>query len=58
MQRVLKPAFQICRACSPDRGTPHAHNTVLRFSKMQINPKLSPQLFKFVPPKGADVLGE
>lgn len=33
-------------------------NTVLRFSKMQINPKLSPQLFKFVPPKGADVLGE
>jgi outer membrane lipoprotein carrier protein len=32
--------------------------TELRFSKMQINPKLSPQLFKFVPPKGADVLGE
>jgi len=32
--------------------------TELRFSKMQINPKLSPSLFKFVPPKGADVLGE
>ena len=32
--------------------------TELRFSKMQINPQLSPQLFKFVPPKGADVLGE
>ena len=32
--------------------------TVLRFSNMQRNPQLSPQLFKFVPPKGADVLGE
>ena len=30
--------------------------TVLRFSNMQRNPQLSPQLFKFVPPKGADVL--
>jgi outer membrane lipoprotein carrier protein len=32
--------------------------TEIRFSKMQRNPQLSPQLFKFVPPKGADVLGE
>ncbi|MGV8933099.1 MAG: outer membrane lipoprotein chaperone LolA [Gallionellaceae bacterium] len=32
--------------------------TELRFTNMQINPKLSPQLFKFVPPKGADVLGD
>ncbi len=32
--------------------------TVLRFSGMQRNPKLSPQLFSFTPPKGADVLGE
>lgn len=32
--------------------------TELRFSKMQLNPKLAPSLFKFVPPKGADVLGE
>ena len=30
--------------------------TELRFSKMQINPQLPPQLFKFVPPKGADVI--
>jgi chaperone LolA len=34
------------------------HKTVLRFTNMQRNPQLSPQLFKFVPPKGADVLGE
>lgn len=34
------------------------HKTVLRFSSMQRNPQLSPTLFKFVPPKGADVLGE
>ena len=34
------------------------HKTVLRFTGMQRNPKLSQQLFKFVPPKGADVLGE
>ncbi|MDX8399849.1 MAG: outer membrane lipoprotein chaperone LolA [Gallionellaceae bacterium] len=32
------------------------HKTVMYFSNMQRNPKLSPQLFKFVPPKGADVL--
>ena len=32
--------------------------TELRFSNMQRNPQLSPTLFKFVPPKGADVLGE
>jgi outer membrane lipoprotein carrier protein len=34
------------------------HTTLLTFSQMQRNPKLSAQLFKFVPPKGADVLGE
>lgn len=34
------------------------HRTVLRFSELKNNPPLSPQLFKFVPPKGADVLGE
>ncbi len=33
------------------------HDTVLRFSNMQRNPQLSPQLFNFVPPEGADVLG-
>jgi len=32
--------------------------TELRFSNIQRNPQLSPSLFKFVPPKGADVLGE
>jgi outer membrane lipoprotein carrier protein len=32
------------------------HKTVLRFSAMQRNPKFSAQLFKFTPPKGADVL--
>lgn len=35
-----------------------SHKTILRFSGMQHNPQLSAQLFKFVPPKGADVLGE
>jgi outer membrane lipoprotein carrier protein len=34
------------------------HKTVLRFSAMQRNPKLSEQQFKFTPPKGADVLSE
>jgi chaperone LolA len=34
------------------------HKTVLRFTKMQRNPQLSSRLFKFIPPKGADVLGE
>ncbi len=34
------------------------HKTVLRFSAMQRNPKLSEQQFRFTPPKGADVLSE
>jgi outer membrane lipoprotein carrier protein len=34
------------------------HKTVLRFSNLQKNPQLSSQLFRFTPPKGADVLGE
>lgn len=34
------------------------HKTVLRFSGLKRNPQLSSALFKFVPPKGADVLGE
>ena len=34
------------------------HHTVLRFSELKNNPALAAQLFKFVPPKGADVLGE
>lgn len=32
------------------------HKTVLRFSAMQHNPKLSDDLFHFTPPKDADVL--
>jgi len=31
---------------------------VLHFSNMQRNPRLPPQLFRFEPPKGADVLGD
>ena len=34
------------------------HNTVLRFVNLKRNPQLAPSLFKFEPPKGADVLGE
>lgn len=32
--------------------------TVIDFSKLERNPKLAPELFKFVPPPGADVIGE
>ena len=34
------------------------HHTVLRFSALKSNPTFGAQQFKFVPPKGADVLGE
>jgi len=34
------------------------HKTVLRFSGMQRNPKLSAQQFQFTPPAGADLIGE
>ena len=34
------------------------HKTVLRFSAMQRNPKLAEQQFKFVPPKGADLISD
>jgi outer membrane lipoprotein carrier protein len=32
--------------------------TVLKFIGLHRNPKIDPTLFKFVPPKGADVIGE
>ena len=32
--------------------------TVLKFTALRRNPKLDPALFTFVPPKGADVIGE
>jgi outer membrane lipoprotein carrier protein len=32
--------------------------TELRFSALQRNPRLDPALFRFVPPKGADVVGD
>jgi outer membrane lipoprotein carrier protein len=32
--------------------------TVLRFSRMERNPALDPQTFRFIAPKGTDVLGE
>jgi outer membrane lipoprotein carrier protein len=32
--------------------------TVLRFSKLERNPKVNPSEFRFDPPKGADVLGD
>lgn len=34
------------------------NKTVLRFTNLQANPKLSAQQFQFTPPKGADVIGE
>ena len=32
--------------------------TIIRFDKLERNPKLPSDQFKFVPPKGADVIGE
>ena len=32
--------------------------TVLRFDSLERNPKLNPALFRFSPPKGADVIGD
>lgn len=32
--------------------------TIIHFSKMEVNPKIPPNAFTFVPPKGADVIGE
>jgi len=32
--------------------------TVIRFSAIERNPKISPEQFRFSPPKGADVIGE
>ncbi len=32
--------------------------TTLRFLRFERNPALNPELFRFVPPKGADVVGE
>ena len=32
--------------------------TVLRFKALERNPRLNPSLFRFAPPKGADVIGD
>jgi len=32
--------------------------TVIKFSTIERNPKLSPESFRFTPPKGADVISE
>lgn len=32
--------------------------TIIRFSGVELNPRLSPQSFIFTPPKGADVVGD
>ncbi len=32
--------------------------TVIKFASFERNPKLSPEVFRFVPPKGADVIAE
>jgi len=32
--------------------------TIIKFSKLERNPKLAPDAFHFTPPKGADVIGE
>jgi outer membrane lipoprotein carrier protein len=32
--------------------------TVIRFTDLKRNPALSPDLFTFTPPQGADVIGE
>lgn len=34
------------------------HITVIEFSNIELNPKLSSQTFSFIPPEGADVVGE
>ena len=34
------------------------NTTILRFAQLRIASQLAPSLFRFVPPKGADVLGE
>lgn len=32
--------------------------TLIRFSALELNPRLSPQLFSFTPPQGADIVGD
>ena len=34
------------------------HMTIIEFSKLERNPKLAAQTFRFTPPSGADVVGE
>ncbi|MCE5182581.1 MAG: outer membrane lipoprotein chaperone LolA [Betaproteobacteria bacterium] len=35
-----------------------SQTTVIRFSEIERNPKISPDTFKFTPPKGADVISD
>ena len=37
---------------------PFGQKTVVRFGELDRNPSLAPETFRFVPPKGADVIGD
>jgi outer membrane lipoprotein carrier protein len=37
---------------------PFGQVTVIKFADLERNPKLSPEVFRFTPPKGADVISE
>jgi len=63
--REREAGFEVVRMGFNSQGlqamqlTDHfGQTTVLRFSKLERNPHVNPEQFRFQPPKGADVLGE
>jgi outer membrane lipoprotein carrier protein len=54
--RELRLGFDASGLAALDVSDNFGQRTVIRFSKLQRNPKLAAELFRFTPPAGADVV--
>jgi outer membrane lipoprotein carrier protein len=57
-EKILMAFNSMSQLVEMDLSDTFGHMTVLRFSDMQRNPRIAEQEFQFVPPQGADVLGD
>jgi outer membrane lipoprotein carrier protein len=56
--RELRLGFDSGGLAALDLLDNFGQRTLIRFSKLERNPKLSPELFRFTPPAGADVVSD
>ena len=54
----IRLGFDAQRLAALEMIDPFGQKTVVRFGEVDRNPTLAPETFRFVPPKGADVIGD